>query len=392
MSLLKGQGYEVSLVACRPLGEYIRPPLRRNWKERRRIIQKQFGLDIILLPSPPSRATWLWRERISLAFVLRRFAKNFDNVVVHCRGSRAADMVLRATRGDLRFSVVFDCRGINYAEMLYVNGFNGEDGVPEQLLARAKHLEDIERRAATDCRRMICVSDAMKGYVAKYWAVPPQKVEVIPCSTDVEAGISASMQRVSLRNKLGLQGLTVVTYCGSLAKWQMPMESLRIFRQIATMRSNAHFLGVTTQPEKLEAYADQAGICPNRRTIVSVDISEVPGYLAASDIGLLVREPSVVNFVASPVKFAEYLSCGVPVLITDEVGDYSDLVREKSVGVVYSYGENVDNVVERITSFLDVCDSEEVRQRCKQLARERFSYKENIVLLEGVYHQIFPAV
>ena len=38
--------------------------------------------------------------------------------------------------------------------------------------------------------------------------------------------------------------------------------------------------------------------------------------------------------VAAPIKFLEYLSCGVNVIMTDAVPSYAKIVREKKVGTV----------------------------------------------------------
>ena len=50
------------------------------------------------------------------------------------------------------------------------------------------------------------------------------------------------------------------------------------------------------------------------------------------DVGLLLRDDLPVNRVASPTKFAEYCLCGLPVLTTPYVGDFSEYVRQFSLG------------------------------------------------------------
>ena len=54
------------------------------------------------------------------------------------------------------------------------------------------------------------------------------------------------------------------------------------------------------------------------------------------DYGLLIREKSVTNKVASPVKYAEYLASGLKVIISDELGDYTQLSREKNWGIIFN--------------------------------------------------------
>ena len=51
----------------------------------------------------------------------------------------------------------------------------------------------------------------------------------------------------------------------------------------------------------------------------------------------------MVNQVAAPIKFLEYLSCGVNVIMTDAVPSYARLVEDNCVGTV------VNMSAERIT-------------------------------------------
>jgi len=64
--------------------------------------------------------------------------------------------------------------------------------------------------------------------------------------------------------------------------------------------------------------------------------SEINEIYNAADFGILFRDEILTNKVASPTKLAEYLLAGLPVLISREVGDYSELVSKYKFGVVTS--------------------------------------------------------
>jgi hypothetical protein len=57
-------------------------------------------------------------------------------------------------------------------------------------------------------------------------------------------------------------------------------------------------------------------------------------FLNAADFGLLFRDNVIMNNVASPSKFAEYMLCGLPTIISEGVGDYTEFCISKSVGIV----------------------------------------------------------
>src|SRR5690606_12687918 len=135
-----------------------------------------------------------------------------------------------------------------------------------------------------------------------------------------------------IRQSLNLQERLVITYCGSMAWYQLPQQALRIFRAIAASEPRAHILAVTTQPDVMRRELAAAQIDDRQASVLSVPPPDVSQYLAAGDLGLLLRDDTVVNRVASPVKFGEYLAAGLPVIISEGVGDYSDAVRRHRLG------------------------------------------------------------
>ena len=62
--------------------------------------------------------------------------------------------------------------------------------------------------------------------------------------------------------------------------------------------------------------------------------SEMVKYLNAADYGILFRENVPMNNVASPSKFAEYILCGLPTIISEGVGDYSAICEPNGLGVL----------------------------------------------------------
>ena len=89
---------------------------------------------------------------------------------------------------------------------------------------------------------------------------------------------------------------------------------------------------------------------------------EVTEILAACDYGILIRENTVTNQVASPTKFAEYLASGLPVIISANLGDYSGFVVEHKCGIKLNGHSPIINKP-------DLAD----KKRMKQLAVENFT-------------------
>jgi glycosyltransferase involved in cell wall biosynthesis len=94
------------------------------------------------------------------------------------------------------------------------------------------------------------------------------------------------------------------------------------------------------------------------------------------DLGLLLRDAHPVNRVASPVKFAEYLACGVPVLISPGVGDCPRIVERERVGFVFRPDSPLDAILARVAA-----DRDGYARRCQETARRLFD--------AGRYHEIY---
>ena len=54
------------------------------------------------------------------------------------------------------------------------------------------------------------------------------------------------------------------------------------------------------------------------------------------------RESSVTNQVASPVKIAEYLSCGLKIIISKNLGDYSEMIEKYNLGYIIKNDNSIN--------------------------------------------------
>lgn len=226
----------------------------------------------------------------------------------------------------------------------------------------------------------------MKAEFSRRWSLNTAGATVVPCATEVEPGRKAIEQRLKTRTELDLEDNLVVGYCGSVMPWQKIPATLEFFRRISSLQPKARFLAITTSPEAMWSEIAAAGL-RNVSRVVSTSHEEVPRYLAAADVGLLLRDSSIVNRVASPVKFAEYLACGVPVIITDSVGDYPEIVESQRIGLVIKSAESSHESDLALQEFLwALTDSaEQIRERAFRTAATQFTWTAMTDRLLSVY-------
>jgi len=196
----------------------------------------------------------------------------------------------------------------------------------------------------------IAVSNQLLEYWHTQFKYNSKNHVVIPCTLNhIYDQIYITDKSISdSRKLLGLnKGDTVFAYSGSLAGWQS-FDLLYNFVS-PILKSNFHnkilFLSdIDANIHKLQNEFSNQVVCKK------VKPSEVPNYLIAADYGLLIREESITNKVASPVKFAEYLACGLKIIISDNLGDYSQYVLDHKCGFLMSQKINENTMADKLNN------------------------------------------
>jgi glycosyltransferase involved in cell wall biosynthesis len=389
MQLMAGAGFDVRLSALTVIGQFARAEPRRNWLSRRDEIRAE-RLPISFLPSLPTRLRSAAIDAAFFSWWLGRKGQAATRLVVHCRGTYATELALAARNRLPNVRVLSDCRGVDAPEMLMSAGFSCLEDAPDRIRHEYAGLQARQESALRRADAVLCVSRSMRTHIARESGPRYDNMSVVPCCTDVDAVASAAAERNGVRQRLGLADKLVVAYNGSLAPWQRLRESIALFAAISRLRSQAHFLAITTHPAAVRAALREMAVPSRAATVLSVAQREVAGSLAAADVGLLLRDESLVNRVASPVKFAEYLAAGVPVVLTDGIGDASELVQREQVGCVLDGLENSAENVVRVQAFVSSLrlGQPDLQQQCRRVAREQFSWAAHLPTLSATYRKL----
>ncbi len=372
-----------------PIGEFIRPRLARRWRHMLRSNPNARSL-ITRLPSPPSRLHRMWSEAAILHSWLKRDPVVQRPFVLHCAGGAATELALQIKASVPTARMVFNIFGLFHAEYLYKLGYERAEDAPPAIRNMARDIHDRRRSAAQEADAAICVSRAMADYVVREYGVPREKLTIIPCCVNVDQFSSGLAMRDAQRHRMGLQDRLVVTYCGSMHRWQCPEASLRIFCACRRINPSAHFLALVTEPERMRAIARSNGLQESDMTVLRVPHEQVPDYLACADIGILMREASLVNQVASPVKFGEYLASGTPVIISPNVGDFSAAAEKEDIGIVIDADNPGPETEARLSAWITTLlrNAPSTRERCQAFAQRHLSWPLHLPSIENLYTRL----
>ena len=97
----------------------------------------------------------------------------------------------------------------------------------------------------------------------------------------------------------------------------------------------------------------------------------------------MLREQSDTNKVASPVKFAEYLYAGLPVLITENLGDFSNYVIENDCGFIIKESHTDWSLLKKMdVRTKEKCFLLAKRDFMKESEKNTYSYQKLLMALK----------
>jgi glycosyltransferase involved in cell wall biosynthesis len=167
-----------------------------------------------------------------------------------------------------------------------------------------------------------------------------------------------------------------------------------LFSQYYRINSNAllYLLIPSYDHPKVIQYLEKYQLPADSYMLEEVAHSEVGKTIGIADAGLLLREEHPVNLVSSPTKFGEYLASGIPVILTDGIGDYSEMANELKVGISVKIENNrlEEQELQRLSVFLTnvQLNRELWADRCKTAANQYLDWNTSGAKLKEIYSRL----
>ncbi len=352
-----------------PFPKAIDPEIKRNLDR----IKSQFTTMEVMIQKPRILRSLMQIESHTLRKIIN---DRLDKInILQCHGAAGGYLGLLARKKIGKdIPLISDLRGLVSQESLLC----GKEGnlIKNFLFNfRAYEFRKIEDYVVRESDFIFCVSRKFKKYLEEIYTINPDKIAVVPSLVDTKLFFFNPEIRVIKRRELGIEKRMVFVYTGSTVKWQLPEVTVAFFKKIKEMIPEALLLFLTNNISDARRYFD--GIDRKDYLLASVPYGEVPHYLNAADIGILLREKNLVNYVASPIKFGEYLCCGLPVIISSGIGDTEEIIERHGIGRLIDL-EDLNIEKNDLIQFLDNINREGIEKIGKELFSVE-SYKSQIV-------------
>jgi glycosyltransferase involved in cell wall biosynthesis len=291
---------------------------------------------------------------LNIWMLKKAFKKNKNDysnkIVIHVRTEILGYYVLKALPFLNTENLLIDVRGALYPEIkIYYKWFIVR-------LLKIWLLNNAHRCIRKRNVALSCVSNELKKYLVSTYLHKKDNIIINSCAFSDFFRFDEA-QRNSIRKKLQVKEneLLIVFSTGGERKWQ---NSDLIINHLARI-SSIKILNLSKISHQMKNVFNYF-----------IPITEMPHYLSSADVAIIIREDNLVNRVASPVKFSEYLACGLPVIANNGVTMIEEIINLHKIGKVISSMDEVDEELIQETSRI-------ARDKVKEVAKRYFSI-ENI--------------
>lgn len=290
--------------------------------------------------------------------------------MVHARCGIPAAIALTLKRR-FKLKMICDVRGL-IAEEYAEAGHWREGNIPYRL------MKTLERQAFAAADGVVTLTEAIWPVIREWEGLRGRNVphQVIPCCTDLQRFRFDPAARARRRAELNLDDNFVLVYSGSIGSWYLTDLMADFFLELLKQRPGAHFLWLTPGSHAaIKLLMQERGIKASQFTVRSVESAEVASYLSASDAGVAFYKPGFSKLATSPVKIAEYLACGLPIIINAGIGDSDALATREQAGALVS-DFTPQEYVQAVTTVLGMRgDIEALRCRTREVAGRLFDLR-----------------
>lgn len=279
----------------------------------------------------------LWR--------MKRKARQMDLSpfsVIHCRSYLA---MLVGVQLKQHQRLIFDMRGF-WADERVEGHLWPQNSWVYRLIYR--YFRKKEKGFVQSADAMVSLTnDGIHALEERYGtSFDQRKATVIPCCVDT-LRFKAKVPSIAKKDLGFSEDARILIHVGSVGTWYRLDQELVFFKALIAVDSRWRFVILTQDIATAKAVVGKTDLSKEYIFIQSVNYREVPEYLSMAEAAVQFIEPSYAKRASSPVKFAEALATGVPVVANEGIGDVAALLKEAQAGVVVQSWNDLEELAQQ---------------------------------------------
>lgn len=297
-------------------------------------------------------------------FLVRVFICSRKYKILHCR-SYMGTMIGLLCKILWKQKVIFDVRGYLIDEAV-------ESGKISDISMKYKLLKRIEIYLFKKSDLIISVSERMSEDIKSRF-----NRDSLIIRNPSDLSVSGA---VTLRENVD----KIICYNGSLNNWHMPELFFETMKLVIEKDPEYLIKVITPDSIKAKELSRKFKIPEPKIIIKSCEALQVIKEIQNSSLGWCIIKTSFSKTVCWPVKFNEYLSAKIPVIVNEGIGDLEKLVDAYNLGIVISDEMPSQVIAEKIISYVNLQESFIVDKSLAKL----ISWETQIETLRDCYHDL----
>lgn len=307
---------------------------------------------------------------------LKQLVNSYEKIVIYRSfGGALLLLFLRILR--YRFSkYIFDSDGLAIDEKIETN-------VLKKMSIKYFILSQLEKYGISKADTLVSRSIETIGILDSR-----SKKKIARSSVVLKNGRSISQfkpfdgnRASAMRNSIGISAEDfVVVYSGSLGPQYRPEDMILIFDYISSFISKSKFLVLANNASAtshLAAITSNVGKDSQILMVESANPIQIQDYLEIADVGLCLRTNAPSMRHVAPLKFREYLFCGVPCVVTSNTADTFANWEDE----IYLWPDNFQpNDLSHFELWIKNIreNRSQIRGRCRSRAIQEFNIDEDV--------------
>jgi glycosyltransferase involved in cell wall biosynthesis len=237
----------------------------------------------------------------------------------------------------------------------------------------------FEKKQTIRAKHIICAAPGMMEYAQRTYGVDKPEEFVKPACTDL------NLFRPAI-NSARADSNVVCVYAGKFGGIYLEREIFDFFVAAASYwkdKFSVLLLTSHTEAEIME-FCRQSGFDRSLISTHFVPHHEVPQFLASGDFAICPVKPIPTKKYCSPIKDGEYWACGLPVVITANISNDSQIVIDENAGYVLQ-NTSAKEYLHAATVIDTILKEPGYKERIRKIA---LKYR-NFSIAENIYHIIY---
>lgn len=205
-----------------------------------------------------------------------------------------------------------------------------------------KILFKYEKLQTKKAKHLIATTEGMKAYSKIKYNHTGNSFFVKPACVDLLLFSEKNVKNKELLSELGLQHKTIGVYAGKFGGIYLNKEVFD-FIKVSEIYWEGKFRALILSshtPEYIQQMAKQSNISEDTIIHKFVSHSQIPDYIGLADFGLTPVKSVPTKRYCTPIKDGEYWALGLPIVITPNISDDSQIIADNKIGSIL---EGLDN-------------------------------------------------